>query len=568
LGLHHDFGNFDPLNVKKLSAVVPRTAPTLRESLRTLTSLVAAIVSKKPILSSFLQAEIFQQLVLFSDSFKKLLQVCPASISLFKQAVAESPALLSLKLEDVVFAFSEIKAALASFHSRIPCGFQLPSGWASVKSKLHSRTYYLNTVSNVLLLQLPRPSQISLSNYLCSMIAFLTIELFEASSSQCSLKSTHSSVAKCFASNQSFASSVSEAFSRIQAYQYLHHVPASAVHPVRRALQLRLVDQGNAGDITPGSIDIKFDSSQIIRKRICSDCLMFCSSLMYQAQSDQGAPAPAFVPKDADVELMDAMFDLVHAPVVHPPPQAPQHGHGVFIFPDNTRYAGEFKAGKMDGSGSLTYTDGSFYHGQFKNGFQHGQGVQVFCDGAKYEGSFTEGKRDGQGKWIYAAGGNSYTGEWKNDKRNGIGYFECVADHHYSDGTVLIAGETFTGVYKNEHRSGDGATTFFNGESLSCSWTDSKSNEHTEFQRKALARSGTSFCLSCILNNRPSPRSCSEDIGPTIAAVFARERPFFQNCIKEILQRNFRCDVFSGKLGSQSCISFAGNTRYVVNISV
>jgi hypothetical protein len=529
LGLHHEVGNL-PLNLAEL---MPRTAPSLQDSLRALSSLIVATAANQSLLRSFLETELFQQLLFFSESIKQLSSVCPSSILLFKQAVADSTALQNLTFENIGWAAEEIKTSFTKLHHIVPCGYQVPQGWTSVKNKSKSRTYYFNTLSDALVLQLPRPSLNSLINDVFSMISFLTIELFETPFSQCSLKATHSTVANCFASNEAFASSVSEAFSRIQAYHYLHHVPTSASHPVRRELQLRLVDQNRACEASPGSIDISFDSSQIIRRRICSNCLMYCSSVLYQAKPDQAAPVS--VPKDTDIDLLDSMFGAALAPLAHAPPQAPQNGHGSFVYPNNARYVGEFKGGKMHGNGVLVYDDGSIYAGEFKDGCLDGKGKLK--------------QRD-----------SSCTGQWKSDKRDGEGYFECFADKHNSNGTVIIAGETFKGLYRNDGRCGAGTTTFFNGETLSCTWTDGKSSDHAEFQRKVLNKCGGVVCISCILNKEANARSLG-DIGPTIAAVFAQQRPLFQNCIKETLQRNFNCDIVSDQLGSQSRISFATNIR-------
>ena len=45
------------------------------------------------------------------------------------------------------------------------------------------------------------------------------------------------------------------------------------------------------------------------------------------------------------------------------------------IWPDQARYEGEFKNGKMEGKGTKVFASGNMYIGQWKNDLQHGTGV-------------------------------------------------------------------------------------------------------------------------------------------------------------------------------------------------
>ena len=115
----------------------------------------------------------------------------------------------------------------------------------------------------------------------------------------------------------------------------------------------------------------------------------------------------------------------------------------------------------------------------------------------------------------------------------------------------MCAGDKFKGIYSNDKKDGLGTTTFFNGEILTCDWSGGKSKEHDDFQRKVFSKSGNTFCLSCVLNGQQTTQTLG-DVGPTVAAVFQHDRPLFQNCINEALQRNFRCKVLSDQLGVRS----------------
>lgn len=49
---------------------------------------------------------------------------------------------------------------------------------------------------------------------------------------------------------------------------------------------------------------------------------------------------------------------------------------------------------------------------------QHGFGVEMWIDGSKYEGEYCEGKKQGRGKYTWADG-SYYDGEWFNNMING-----------------------------------------------------------------------------------------------------------------------------------------------------
>lgn len=47
--------------------------------------------------------------------------------------------------------------------------------------------------------------------------------------------------------------------------------------------------------------------------------------------------------------------------------QDKQQGYGEEVWPDNSRYEGNYVMGKKEGSGRFFRNDGSEYHGYFKN---------------------------------------------------------------------------------------------------------------------------------------------------------------------------------------------------------
>jgi hypothetical protein len=71
---------------------------------------------------------------------------------------------------------------------------------------------------------------------------------------------------------------------------------------------------------------------------------------------------------------------------------------------------------------SLTMEDGAIYSGQWKNGKRDGIGYQIWPDGSNYEGEWAEDKANGKGK-LKHADGDIYEGMWKNDKAEGFGTY-------------------------------------------------------------------------------------------------------------------------------------------------
>jgi len=63
------------------------------------------------------------------------------------------------------------------------------------------------------------------------------------------------------------------------------------------------------------------------------------------------------------------------------------------------------------------------------------------------------------GAWTFS-GGETYFGEWKNDKRNGQGYF------------TTPDGETYVGEWKDDNRHGQGSATWSDGETYVGEWKD------------------------------------------------------------------------------------------------
>lgn len=77
------------------------------------------------------------------------------------------------------------------------------------------------------------------------------------------------------------------------------------------------------------------------------------------------------------------------------------HGQGLMVWPDQTRYEGEFRNGKMEGHGVKQYVKGDRYVGAFCEDVYHGSGIWYSkADQTKRQGEWNMGKRT---KWIGTA---------------------------------------------------------------------------------------------------------------------------------------------------------------------
>ena len=69
------------------------------------------------------------------------------------------------------------------------------------------------------------------------------------------------------------------------------------------------------------------------------------------------------------------------------------HGKGVFSWPDNRCYEGDYFKDKKQGLGTFTWPDGRVYNGQWGNGKQEGIGYYINTEGGKKYGRWIKGKR-------------------------------------------------------------------------------------------------------------------------------------------------------------------------------
>ncbi len=142
-------------------------------------------------------------------------------------------------------------------------------------------------------------------------------------------------------------------------------------------------------------------------------------------------------------------------------------GYGILVEETErglTRYRGEFREGQYHGSGRLEYLDG----------------------GETYKGRWMIGKKQGRGTmWSRSVGWTStnniydvYIGNWRNDRRNGMGtqafmIKDWVEDRN-SETWLINNTENYTGEFLNDIFTGQGTYRWADGTKYTGGWAAGK----------------------------------------------------------------------------------------------
>ena len=113
--------------------------------------------------------------------------------------------------------------------------------------------------------------------------------------------------------------------------------------------------------------------------------------------------------------------------------------------------------------GTYTFPNGETYVGEFKDDKKNGQGTYTFLSGDKYVGEYKDGKNNGQGTLTFA-NGETYVGEWRDGLRNG----QAIE--------TFASGDKYVGEYKDGKKNGQGTYTSANGHTYVGEWKDGKKN--------------------------------------------------------------------------------------------
>jgi hypothetical protein len=103
------------------------------------------------------------------------------------------------------------------------------------------------------------------------------------------------------------------------------------------------------------------------------------------------------------------------------------HGIGLIKRADGDSYLGELKHHRGHGYGTFHWAhNGQTYTGQYKDDDRNGYGVDTWPDGEAHYGQYIDGKWEGYGLRKYPSG-NEYDGQWENDNRSGMAVYKYAA---------------------------------------------------------------------------------------------------------------------------------------------
>ena len=146
-------------------------------------------------------------------------------------------------------------------------------------------------------------------------------------------------------------------------------------------------------------------------------------------------------------------------------------GYGEYRIP-SYNYFGYFSCGKKSGKGKLEdFVKKLEYSGDFKNNMKDGFGEEKYLDGSIYIGQFKQGMKNGKGNLILGGGKNyGYSGMFKDDKIWGKGKFKWNENKEYigeweddeiSGYGIIREGKMWhVGFFKHNLKEGFGATFY------------------------------------------------------------------------------------------------------------
>jgi hypothetical protein len=126
----------------------------------------------------------------------------------------------------------------------------------------------------------------------------------------------------------------------------------------------------------------------------------------------------------------------------------------------NFRYEGQVNAeGQKQGHGILIFATGDTYTGQWRNDRMNGEGTYEFADGDKYVGQWRDGKMNGRGTYTYA-NGDRYIGLFADDVKDGPGTYQ------------FENGDRWEGRYLKGRKHGKAEYIWANGQRKQELWND------------------------------------------------------------------------------------------------
>ncbi|CAK6978754.1 radial spoke head 10 homolog B [Scomber scombrus] len=191
-------------------------------------------------------------------------------------------------------------------------------------------------------------------------------------------------------------------------------------------------------------------------------------------------------PEDDGAYQLPALFNLTVQRFEGETCDGQLHGEGVACYEGDHVYKGKFSMGLMDGSGVFTWAGGLKYEGEFVCNMPLGQGTYTWPDSSSYKGEVYNGVRHGSGTYTCAKNGMSYRGQWHQSKRHGKGavYYNQDKTSWYKGDWVknnregwgvryYPSGNIYSGEWKNNVRNGEGTMRWLKlGQRYDGQWQD------------------------------------------------------------------------------------------------
>ena len=134
---------------------------------------------------------------------------------------------------------------------------------------------------------------------------------------------------------------------------------------------------------------------------------------MYPKSRSMSKPAVAIAPKPVAAPVASAPTAARMNPALVRPTRATlgcvsgncEDGKGVFVYPTQERYVGEFVDSDKHGAGAEYYPTGKLkYRGTFEDNLRTGYGLYYYHNGDKYEGQFARNVPNGRGVYTFSDG--------------------------------------------------------------------------------------------------------------------------------------------------------------------
>ncbi len=152
-------------------------------------------------------------------------------------------------------------------------------------------------------------------------------------------------------------------------------------------------------------------------------------------------------------------------------------GKASASYPNGDVYEGDFLDGIREGRGVYRYgSNGDKYDGEWRQNRKHGIGKMVYNGKGEYQGYWENGRRHGEGVFTYP-NGDVYSGWWRFGEKEGTGTYQSKATKmkmygDWENGEMSRGrweypnGVFFEGEFENNKPSGRGYWQFKNGNVL------------------------------------------------------------------------------------------------------